>query len=67
MITGNGINTVTVNGKVKQFILSPTRLFNGMQNIWPDNNVPELISAGYVKLSPHTIYLFSRVCHRRNT
>ncbi|TJG49905.1 hypothetical protein C9173_20590, partial [Escherichia coli] len=38
-----------------------------MQNIWSDNNVPELISAGYVKLSPHTIYLFSRVCHRRNT
>nr|CCE21024.1 hypothetical protein HUS41_pI0005 [Escherichia coli] len=38
-----------------------------MKNIWPDNNVPELISAGYVKLSPHTIYLFSRVCHRRNT
>ncbi|ECD6841031.1 hypothetical protein E4340_23705 [Salmonella enterica subsp. enterica serovar Typhimurium] len=43
------------------------QLFNGMQNIWRDNNVPELISAGYVKLSPHTIYLFSRVCHRRNT
>ncbi|EPW5342079.1 hypothetical protein ACWMTC_004768, partial [Escherichia coli] len=40
-----------------------SRLFNGMQNLWPDNNVPELISAGYVKLSPHAIYLFSRVCH----
>ncbi|EFB2483860.1 hypothetical protein FHP00_27630 [Escherichia coli] len=33
-----------------------------MQNIWPDNNVPELIPAGYVKVVPtHNLPVFSCV------
>ena len=31
-----------------------------MQNIWPDNNAPELIPAGYVKVaSTHNLPVFS--------
>ncbi|EEW5974023.1 hypothetical protein D7W18_29225 [Escherichia coli] len=33
-----------------------------MQNIWPDNNAPELIPAGYVKVVPtHNLPVFSCV------
>ncbi|MDF8786415.1 hypothetical protein OU622_23300, partial [Escherichia coli] len=39
-----------------------SRIFNGISNIWPDNNAQGLIPAGYVKVVPtHNLPVFSCV------